>query len=83
MDNLLAHKIQIVLGLIVEWGHIFCLWAPYYPIDEAIEYVFNTIQHELTINLAEIKNGQDLTTEVNGIIGGMIDFINYFTNLHY
>ena len=83
MDNLLAHKNRIVLGLIVEWGHIFCLRAPYYPIDRAIEYVFNTIQHELTIRLAEIEDGIDLKNEIMGIIGAIENFVNYFLNLHY
>ena len=83
MDNLLAHKNRIVLGLIVEWGHRFCLRAPYYPIDGAIKYVFNTIQHELTICLAEIEDGIDLTNKIMGIIGAIEIFVNYFLNLHY
>ena len=83
MDNLLAHNNCVELGLIVEWGHRFCLRAPHYPIHGAIKYVFNTIQHELTIRLAKIEKGSDLTNEIMGVIGEMIHFVNYFTNLHY
>ena len=81
MDNLLAHKNQIVIQLILAWGHRFCFRAPYYPIDGAVEYVFNTVQHELTIRLGEIKNANDLHDEVYGSIGQIDSFVIYFLNV--
>ena len=49
MDNLTAHKHIAVLQLIVGRGHRICFRAPYWPVDGAVEYVFNTVQHDLTI----------------------------------
>ena len=81
MDNLLAHRNRAVTGLILEWGHRFCFRAPYYPVDGAIEYVFNTIQHDLTIKLPDIQNGNDLRNEVFNTVGSIENFVAYFTNL--
>ena len=81
MDNLLAHRHTTILQLIVSRNHRVCFRAPYWPVDGAIEYVFNTIQHDLTIKLSEIKNATDLRREVNSTIGAIPDFVDYFDNL--
>ena len=83
MDNLIAHKNPFTLQLIYEWRHRICFRAPYYPVDGAIEYVFNTLQQDLTIRLHEIKNGDDLHREVMDSIGVMPNFVNYFLNIRY
>jgi len=81
MDNLLAHKNRVVIDLILAWGHRFCFRAPYHPIDGAVDFVFNTVQHDLTIRLEDIKNGDDLRNEVYASIGAIDNFVNYFLNV--
>ena len=80
-DNLLAHKNPAILNLIVDSGHRFCFRAPYYPVDGAIEYVFNTIERDLEIKLPEIKNASDLRKEVFNTVGAITMFITYFAIL--
>ena len=77
-DNLLAHTNPVVIGLILQWGHCVCLRAQYYPVNGAVEYVFNTLQHNLTIKMANITNDEQLRTEVNNTIGSILNFVNYF-----
>ena len=81
MDNLLAHKNPAVIELIVMSGHRFCFRAPYYPVDGAIEYVFNTIQRDLEVKLPEIKNSNNLRNEVFNTVGSIINFVLYFNML--
>ena len=44
MDNLNAHRNVGVLALIHAYGHGVWFRAPYYPVDGAIEFIFNTLQ---------------------------------------
>ena len=81
MDNLLAHKNRTVIGLIHEWGHRVCFRAPYYPIDGAIEYVFNTLQRDLEVKLPEITDEARLQNAVFDTVGAMVNFVQYFANL--
>ena len=81
MDNLLAHKNRAVIGLILQWGHRFCFRAPYYPVDGAVEYVFDTVQHDLTIKLADITNGRQLRGAVYDSVGTIDNFVGYFANI--
>ena len=81
MDNLLAHKNRVVIALIHEWGHRVCFRAPYYPVDGAIEYVFNTLQRDLEIKLPEITDEASLRNAVFDTVGAMVDFVEYFENL--
>ena len=47
MDNLSSHyNLQIAI-IIFNTSHRIIFWAPYYPVDGPIEYVFNTIQGTL------------------------------------
>ena len=57
--------------------------APYSPVDEAIEYIFNMLQHDLTIRLHAIKNGADLHREVMNFIGAIPHFVQYVSNIQY
>ena len=83
MDNLVAHKHPAVLYAIFAAGHRVVFRAPYYPVDGAIEYVFNSIQQQLTYRVHDIFDEDDLEDEMMGIIGGMIDFVNYFYNVGF
>ena len=80
-DNLAAHKQITVVQLILSRGHRICFRAPYWAVDGSIEDVFNTIQHDLTIMLGEIKDATDLHRCVNEIIQAIEEFVEYFNNV--
>jgi hypothetical protein len=44
-------------AIIYAAGHRLAFRAPYYPIDGPIEFVFNTVQGMLRINMAQITVG--------------------------
>jgi hypothetical protein len=41
MNNLSAHKNPLVTNRILMAGHRYVFCAPYWPVDGAVEYVFN------------------------------------------
>jgi len=49
MDNLNIHANHAVTNLNFNAGHRIVFRAPYYPVDGAIEYIFNVIQCALRI----------------------------------
>ena len=55
MDNLNTHRNQIVAAMINIHGHRIVFRAPYYPVDGPIEYVFNTIQHGVSLAMYNIN----------------------------
>jgi len=68
MDNLNSHHCTQVSAMIYAAGHRLVFRAPYYPVDGPIEYVFNTLQAYLRINMYRITNGETLVHEIlNGI----------------
>lgn len=64
-------------------GHRIVFRAPYYPIDGPIEYVFNTIQGMLRINMDYVTDGPSLVAEVGYAIGNITTFEPYFINCGY
>ena len=54
MDNLVTHKHPAVLYAIFAARHRVVFRAPYYLVDRAIEYVFNSIHHQLTYHVHNI-----------------------------
>ena len=59
-DNLSAHLHNQVMVLIYQVGHRVVPRAPYWPVDCAVEYVFNTLQVllrniGLTENIIKLK----------------------------
>ena len=64
VNNLLVHRNPTVIRLIIAVGHRVCFRAPYYPVDGTIEYVFIIIQRDLEVEMADIKNSNDLRTEI-------------------
>ena len=78
-----AHLHAAVIYAILAAGHRVVLRAAYYPVDGAIEYVFNSIQQQLTYWMHGILTGVNLEDAVRDIIGGMIDFVNYFYNVGF
>ena len=49
-------------------GHRVVFCAPYYPVDGAIEYIFNVIQCALRIQLREIVTTEDFIEKLRHII---------------
>jgi transposase len=83
MDNLTAHKHPTVLNLIVASGHRFSFRAPYYPVDGPIEYVFHTVQYQLTINMHNIYTHQHLYNDIFAVINGIQNFVPYFQGVGF
>ena len=83
MDNLSSHhNVQMSL-LVFNAGHRLVFRAPSYHIDGPIEYIFNTIQGSLSINMANIADGPSLVDEVIASIGKIQTFEPYFINCGY
>ena len=80
MDNLHSHHSEQIRNMIEVAGHRLAFRAPYWAVDGPIEYVFNSIQNELTINMPRIKNATDLINEINHAIASIpqAEFRNYF-----
>ena len=83
MDNLNAHKNQAVVALIHAYGHGVVYRAPYWAVDAAIEFVFNSLQAYLRAELHQIRNGNDLLAVLHESIQTMVDFSNYFRNVGF
>ena len=73
------HNVQMK-AIIRNAGHRIAFRAPYYPVDGPIEYVFNTIQGILRINMANITDEASLTTELLDAITSIQTFEPYFIN---
>ena len=80
MDNLNAHHNRAVAALIQASGHRLVFRAPYYPVDGPIEYIFNTLQAKLRVNMHDIIDGATLINEIGNAIQSMDDFSPYFVN---
>lgn len=83
MDNLNAHKHPLVLQLIYMSGHRYAFRAPYHPVDGPIEYVFDTIEHELSMRKYQIYNLEDTRQATIEIINSIVSFENYFINVGF
>ena len=66
-------------------GHRFLPRPPDAPIDEPIEYIFNSLEDQLRIRLHVIDNSADLQREVHNIIGQLSQkgFRPYFVHCGY
>ena len=67
-------------AIIRNAGHRIAFCAPYYSVDGPIEYVFNTIQGILRINMARIVDMNTLTVELLHAITSIQTFEPYFVN---
>ena len=83
MDNLNSHKNVAVVALIHVYGHGIVFRAPYWAVDGAIEYVFNTVQTLIRSRLYEIRDGNDLVATIYESIQGIDSFSNYFINVGF
>ena len=83
MDNLNSHHNNQLQALIHAHGHRLVYRAPYYAVDGAIEYVFNTLQCELRMRLPYIFDSNDLMHEVGNAITAMPTFRPYFEHIGF
>jgi hypothetical protein len=63
-DNLAAHHNTLIRLLINNNQHCLVFRAPYYPCDGPIEYFFNYLQQQLTLELYNVRTGDDLRQAV-------------------
>ena len=80
MDNLRSHHNQQMSAIIIEAGHPIVFRAPYYLVDDLIEYVFNTIQGVLRIRNHLISDAATLQKEIDHAIAFIPSFAPYFIN---
>ena len=83
MDNLNSHKNVGVIALIHLYGHGVVYRAPYWPVDGAIEFIFNTIQSLMRGRAYEIYNEDDLLAAIYESIQSIDSFANYFENVGF
>ncbi len=83
MDNLNLHKHPMTITLVYLHGHRVVFWAPYWSCDGAIEYIFNTLQTELQMEINGLDSVFQLVHRINVIIGGMPSFKRYFIHVGF
>lgn len=81
MDNLNVHRSPIILAMILGAGHQLVFRAPYWPVDGAVEYVFNTIHsHLYTYNIGSLD---ELRNRLLLLVGQIPSFYKYFVNVGF
>ena len=83
MDNLNSHKNVGVIALIHLYGHGVVYRAPYWAVDGAIEYIFNTLQSLLRARQYEINSDADLIAAIHESIQSIDSFAEYFENVGF
>lgn len=83
MDNLNVHKNPAVVNAILNNGHRFVFRAPYYAVDGAIEYVFNTIHTGLLSYYNTITTMDELSNATALIFGNIPTFVPYFQHVGF
>ena len=70
--------------IIFAAGHRLVYRAPYHPIDGPIEFVFNTVQAFLVINMHRVRNNAATLVQITNLaIASIPTFIPYFSNCGY
>jgi hypothetical protein len=82
MDKLNLHRPPIVSNLIYGCGHRYVFCAPYWSCDGSIEYVFNTVQTRLQMDVHGMDTVFDLINK-NTIVGNMPSFKRYFIHVGF
>ena len=83
MDNLNVHKNPLVIGLILNAGHQVVFRAPYWSVDGAIEYVFNTVHTLLEILFDNIADMDELILCVENVIASIQSFTSYLEHVGF
>jgi hypothetical protein len=82
-DNLIAHKSPLITGMIFNADHRLVFRAPYYAVDGAIEYVFNTIQTMLQMFYHQVDTMEHLEQKIIEIIASIDSFRSYFVHVGF
>ena len=83
MDNLNSHKNPLILNLIHNSGHRFVFRAPYWPVDGAVEYVFNMVQTRLEVYFNRLATIPALRNRIYLIISTIPSFYKYFRHVGF
>jgi transposase len=83
VEDLASHKNPLILNAILNAGHRYVFRAPYWPVDGAVEYVFNAIQTQLRIYFNRINDMADLRNRINLIVGGFPSFARFFIHVGF
>ena len=83
IDNLSLHMSTRVSNLIIGRGHHLVFRDPYYPIDGAIEYIFNTLQSSLRLKMYDIETRDDILFKIEETIANMAIFTPYFWHVGF
>ena len=83
MDNLNLHRHPIVSNLIYGLGQCVVFCAPYWYCNGLIEYVFNTVQTRLQMDVHGVDTVFDLVNKINKIVGNMPSFKRYFIHVGF
>ena len=83
MENLNVHKNPAVVNGILNGGHRLVFHVPYYTVDDAIEYVFNTIHTGLLSYYNTITTMDELSNAVALIFGNIPTFVPYFQHVGF
>ena len=82
-DNLNTHKNPHIINLIEERGHLVVFRAPYWAVDGAIEYVFNTVHSLIDVRHNNIGNVNELEVLLRDTISEMGSFRPYFEHVGF
>ena len=82
-DKLASHRIPLVRGAVLESGHSLMFCPPYAPWIAPIEYVFNVIQHQLSVHVHGITRIAQLRTTIDRIVLDMGSFVLYYLHCAY
>ena len=83
MDNLNIHKNPLVIGLILDGGHQVVFRAPYWAVDSAFEYVFNSIHTLLEVLFDNVADMDALIACVENIMASMPSFRPYLKHVSF
>ncbi len=83
LDNLSAHRNPLVTNRILNAGHRYVFRAPYWPVDGAVEYVFNALQSKLRIYFNRLETMDNLRNRINLTVGGIFSFYRYFEHVGF
>ena len=83
MDNLNIHKHPVILNLIHGRNHRMIFWAPCWSCDGAIEYIFNTIQTKLQMDVYGVDTVFNMVNKIHTIVGEMPSFKHYFIHVGF
>ena len=83
LDNLNVHRNPAVVQEILNHGHRLVFRAPYYAVDGAIEYVFNTIHTGLLSYYNKISTMDELANVTVLIFNNIPTFRPYFTHVGF